>query len=128
METVIRRLRAANRQLCQLDMAIDRSVNTHGTHVHSNRREHLYARRDKCSSRAWKLFEDALEEGALAIIKAIGQSTLPTDTRRRWAHAAGTIGRLARIVSQRELVKAGLEPPGEMDVETATASEASSVA
>ena len=98
-ETVISQLRAANRQLHQLDRAITRSVNTHGSHVHSNRRERLYARRDKCSSRAWKLYEDAVEEGALVIVKNFGQSTWPTETRSQWGQAAHAIGVLARLFS-----------------------------
>ena len=73
-----RALAPALKLLRHLDKAIARSRNVHGRHDHSNRRERLYARRDRLHARVVNVRNENHHKATTAIAKSAGRAVLKT--------------------------------------------------
>ena len=73
-----RALAPALKQPRHLDKAIARSRNVHGRHDHSNRRERLYARRDRLHARVVNARNENHHKATTAIAKSAGRAVLKT--------------------------------------------------
>ena len=71
-------LNAAIRRLRQVDKALARSRNVHGRTNHSNRREHLYAKRRRIHARIVQVRNDNHHKATTAIAKCAGRVVVET--------------------------------------------------
>ena len=110
-------LHAEMRFLIRLNHAIMRSMDMHGVLAPSKKRDDLFAQRDRAVSRAFTRYDREVDAEALLRVKGLDSNYETTPkTPKQWRSRAADVGRTARVWARsrvdRELKKAGLEPPG----------------